>query len=194
MSAVKDWLHESAPHRRGRIVERALLGADRVTHLPPEINVRELPNFVFMLTTNHSGYYSNTSSSMLVTRPIRGSRRGRPRGSRRGGLTRASTTANTITVNLTNSDLGLEPLPTETSAPRPPGLPVKRGPGRPRLRPVGGPAHQGARGPSRPRKAPRPLPVPLRSSSGDKTSRPFGFYTQQGPGPAAAHNPGPASD
>nr|CAD7576006.1 unnamed protein product [Timema californicum] len=55
-----------------------------------------------------AGYYSNTSSSMLVTRPIRGSRRGRPRGSRRGGLTRASTTANTITVNLTNSDLGLE--------------------------------------------------------------------------------------
>nr|CAD7456413.1 unnamed protein product [Timema tahoe] len=55
----------------------------------------------------HAGYYSNTSSSMLVTRPIRGSRRGRPRGSRRGGLTRASTTANTITVNLTNSDLGL---------------------------------------------------------------------------------------
>nr|CAD7265036.1 unnamed protein product [Timema shepardi] len=54
-----------------------------------------------------AGFYSNTSSSMLVTRPIRGSRRGRPRGSRRGGLTRASTTANTITVNLTNSDLGL---------------------------------------------------------------------------------------
>nr|CAD7425502.1 unnamed protein product [Timema monikensis] len=41
----RKWLHESASHPRGRIVERALLGADRVfNHLPPEINVRELPN------------------------------------------------------------------------------------------------------------------------------------------------------
>jgi hypothetical protein len=70
-------------------------------------------------------------------------------------------------------------------------IPVKRGPGRPRLRPVG-PGHQGTRGPPRPRKAPKPLPVPLRSGSGTPSSvtttpsaaaevehpRPFGFYTQ----------------
>jgi DNA helicase INO80 len=70
-------------------------------------------------------------------------------------------------------------------------IPVKRGPGRPRLRPVG-PGHQGTRGPPRPRKAPKPLPVPLRSGCGTPSSaptvpsaaaaveqpRPFGFYTQ----------------
>jgi hypothetical protein len=83
--------------------------------------------------------------------------------------------------------------PSEPSAtpghPQP--IPVKRGPGRPRLRPVG-PGHQGTRGPPRPRKAPKPLPVPLRSGSGTPSSvtttpsaaaevehpRPFGFYTQ----------------
>ena len=71
-------------------------------------------------------------------------------------------------------------------------LPVKRGPGRPRLRPVG-PGHQGTRGTPRPRKAPRPLPVPLRSGCVTPSSvstvpssaaaveqpRPFGFYTQE---------------
>jgi len=70
-------------------------------------------------------------------------------------------------------------------------VPVKRGPGRPRLRPVG-PGHQGTRGPPRPRKAPKPLPVPLRSGCATPSSastvpsaaaameqpRPFGFYTQ----------------
>ncbi|XP_069680112.1 chromatin-remodeling ATPase INO80 [Periplaneta americana] len=138
------------------------------------------------------------ASNMLVTgrpRPTgRGAKRGRPRGSRRGI---PSTRGRGITVNLTNSDLGLgdpcqpsEPGASNTGHPQP--IPVKRGPGRPRLRPVG-PGHQGTRGPPRPRKAPKPLPVPLRSGSGTPSavastpsttpgevehSRPFGFYTQ----------------
>lgn len=42
--------------------------------------------------------------------------------------------------------------------------PVRRGPGRPRLKP-GGPCNQGGRGVSRPRKPARPLPVPIRSGT-----------------------------
>ncbi|XP_071454917.1 chromatin-remodeling ATPase INO80 [Hetaerina americana] len=65
------------------------------------------------------------------------------------------------------------------------GIPVKRGPGRPRLHPVG-PGHTGSRG-SRPgrRRGPghhRPLPVPLGASPATPPHpdphRPFGFYTQ----------------
>ncbi|KAJ9576388.1 hypothetical protein L9F63_006744, partial [Diploptera punctata] len=154
------------------------------------------------------------SNNMLVTgrpRPTgRGAKRGRPRGSRRGILT---TRGRGITVNLTNSDLGLdfrvmskesnnnigdpcEPNEPIATSGHPQSIPVKRGPGRPRLRPVG-PGHQGSRGPPRPRKAPKPLPVPLRSGSGTPSAlqtspsvsasstpvpveqpRPFGFYTQ----------------
>nr|CAD7196197.1 unnamed protein product [Timema douglasi] len=46
----------TTPHRCGRIVERALLRTFAVrcgpcSHLPPEINDRELPNFVFMVSS-----------------------------------------------------------------------------------------------------------------------------------------------
>ncbi|KAF5282357.1 hypothetical protein FQA39_LY17601 [Lamprigera yunnana] len=42
---------------------------------------------------------------------------------------------------------------------------IRRGPGRPRLRPVG-PGHSGTRGPYRPRRPARPLPVPIPSDAG----------------------------
>nr|CAD7257392.1 unnamed protein product [Timema shepardi] len=48
--------HESLSHRtdgRGRIVERAWVRCGPCIHLPPEINVRELPNCVFMLTNKN---------------------------------------------------------------------------------------------------------------------------------------------
>ncbi|CAD6202019.1 GSCOCG00002904001-RA-CDS [Cotesia congregata] len=72
-------------------------------------------------------------------------------------------------------------------------LSIRRGPGRPRLRPAG-PGHQGHRIPGHPKRIQRPLPVPLslnqlsvqRKSpisdsvpSSSSESRPFGFYTQQ---------------
>lgn len=47
-------------------------------------------------------------------------------------------------------------------------IPVRRGPGRPRLKP-GGPSHQGVRGITRPRKPARPLPVPIRSGNSSNT-------------------------
>ncbi|KAG8224531.1 hypothetical protein J437_LFUL004222 [Ladona fulva] len=64
------------------------------------------------------------------------------------------------------------------------GMPVRRGPGRPRLHPVG-PGHTGSRG-SRPgrRRGPghhRPLPVPLGASTPPQPEPPhptFGFYSQ----------------
>ncbi|KAG8293548.1 putative DNA helicase ino80 [Homalodisca vitripennis] len=92
-----------------------------------------------------------------------GSKRGRPRGSRRGGPTRGS-------IQLT-ANIGT------------PG--VKRGPGRPRLRPAG-PSHTGSRG--YPRQ--RGLGRGLAATAGPSTSslvpsslptepiKPFGYYTQ----------------
>nr|XP_022902454.1 putative DNA helicase Ino80 [Onthophagus taurus] len=46
---------------------------------------------------------------------------------------------------------------------------VRRGPGRPRLKPSG-PAHQGSRGSYRPRKPAKPLPVPLPSDGNSTTT------------------------
>nr|CAD7260345.1 unnamed protein product [Timema shepardi] len=62
---------------RHRIIERAMLRTFAVrcgpcSHLPPEINVRELPNFVFMeggrrqLTQGHSDYSSPMASLVLT--------------------------------------------------------------------------------------------------------------------------------
>ncbi|PSN47095.1 hypothetical protein C0J52_19309, partial [Blattella germanica] len=168
---------------------------------------------------NENSIWASLNNMLMTGRPRpsgRGAKRGRPRGSRRGLI---STRGRGITVNLTNSDLGLglcseslhgnisdstglgdpcQPIEPKPSSGHPQLIPVKRGPGRPRLRPVG-PGHQGTRGPPRPRKAPKPLPVPLRSGSGMPSTvstsasplgggsgvehpRPFGFYTQ-GAGP-----------
>lgn len=60
--------------------------------------------------------------------------------------------------------------------------PVKRGPGRPRLKPTG-PANQGYRGPPRPRKPIGPLVVPLGSSPAP---------TPPGRSPAMSPAPSPA--
>lgn len=60
--------------------------------------------------------------------------------------------------------------------------PVKRGPGRPRLKPSG-PGHQGHRGPVRPRKPIGPLVVPLGSSPAP---------TPPGRSPAMSPAPSPA--
>lgn len=46
---------------------------------------------------------------------------------------------------------------------------IRRGPGRPRLKP-GGPPHSGSRGSYRPRKPARPLPVPLPTDTGGGNS------------------------
>ena len=63
--------------------------------------------------------------------------------------------------------------------------PVRRGPGRPRMKPYI-PGNRGSRGGGRGRKAPAPLQVPLMRtsasssparSSGAETPRPYGFYT-----------------
>ncbi|XP_059218024.1 LOW QUALITY PROTEIN: chromatin-remodeling ATPase INO80 [Stomoxys calcitrans] len=104
----------------------------------------------------------------------RGTKRGRPRGStRRGGgngstLTRPASSPgqNSTTAHegdtpldqqqLTNTGDGLF---TPTAVP----TPVKRGPGRPRIK-TGGPVNQGARGAPRTRKPIGPLVVPLGSS------------------------------
>lgn len=68
---------------------------------------------------------------------------------------------------------------------------IKRGPGRPRMRPFM-PGSRGTRGPSRARKAPAPLQVPISRtsasssparSSGAETPRPYGFYTPGSSGP-----------
>lgn len=54
-------------------------------------------------------------------------------------------------------------VPITTSNSTAPQVPtVRRGPGRPRLKP-GGPSNAGSRGTYRPRKPARPLPVPLPS-------------------------------
>lgn len=58
---------------------------------------------------------------------------------------------------------------TSTTPPGPPQTTVRRGPGRPRLKP-GGPSNAGSRGTYRPRKPARPLPVPLPSDGNNSSS------------------------
>ncbi|XP_055921969.1 chromatin-remodeling ATPase INO80 [Eupeodes corollae] len=121
----------------------------------------------------------------------RGTKRGRPRGSRRGGgngsLCRSGSTpvrstpsnesnlGGTTTEHLTNSGEGGF-VPTIT--------PVKRGPGRPRLKP-GGPPNPGTRGTPRPRKPIGPLVVPLGQSPA---------ATPVNRSPAISPAPSPASE
>lgn len=54
---------------------------------------------------------------------------------------------------------------------------VRRGPGRPRLKP-GGPSNAGSRGTYRPRKPARPLPVPLPSDGTNLISSNSGSNAQ----------------
>ncbi|GJQ67621.1 hypothetical protein Trydic_g464, partial [Trypoxylus dichotomus] len=137
-------------------------------------------------TSKLSGYgvYGGTSKSRT---PGRGtSKRGRPRGSRRvSALGRFNTSSSVSSTHSSVPDSGLDSssipsspsilsydtsthstsytqqMPSTSHANNPT---VRRGPGRPRLKPSG-PSNTGTRGTYRPRKPARPLPVPLPSDS-----------------------------
>ncbi|XP_025837406.1 chromatin-remodeling ATPase INO80 [Agrilus planipennis] len=137
--------------------------------------------------------YNLYGSTVKPRFPGRGtSKRGRPRGSRRmSALGRFNTNSSTINVTSIPSDsaigsfessnsmqnissfdvpastsqvLSVASLQSTSSVESSPTA-VRRGPGRPRLKP-GGPPHTGTRGTYRPRKPARPLPVPLPSDGG----------------------------
>ncbi|XP_054271279.1 chromatin-remodeling ATPase INO80 [Macrosteles quadrilineatus] len=109
-----------------------------------------------------SGFLDDTSSDALVVDvdgpsndvlpPVRshGSKRGRPRGSRRGGLTRGAIQASSISLGVQG---------------------IKRGPGRPRLRPSG-PGHVGGRG------SPRQRGRGLGTTTTTTAAPTFGYYMQ----------------
>ncbi|KAK5639502.1 hypothetical protein RI129_011994 [Pyrocoelia pectoralis] len=116
--------------------------------------------------------------------PGRGSsKRGRPRGSRRvSALGRFNSNANTSSTTLSSEST--EPLnifevsPCTSSSsvslgyhssPSTSGAVIRRGPGRPRLKPSG-PSNSGPRGSYRPRRPARPLPVPLPTDSGGNSN------------------------
>lgn len=121
----------------------------------------------------------------------RGTKRGRPRGSRRGGgngsLCRTDTTpskrsnlSNDSSFNGTKKHLANTGEGTFVATIPP----VKRGPGRPRLKP-GGPPNSGSRGTPRPRKPIGPLVVPLGQSPA---------ATPKSRSPAISPTPSPASE
>lgn len=115
---------------------------------------------------------SNSSSQAflvddLVNRrrkhPTRGSKRGRPRGSRRGGnrgaLSRSDITPSVQTNSIDGSEPPYDTVPNvNVNVNR-----IRRGPGRPRLKP-NGPSNQGNRSVQKYRKPIGPLVVPLGSS------------------------------
>jgi DNA helicase INO80 len=129
--------------------------------------------------TNKYTVYNVYGSTVKPRIPGRGgSRRGRPRGSRRmSSLGRTNNSASSTNTNGDNefssnnqSNLSTPissnflnvPLGMTTSSGQTPNPAVRRGPGRPRLKPTG-PPNTGTRGTYRPRKPARPLPVPLPS-------------------------------
>lgn len=93
--------------------------------------------------------------------PTRGGKRGRPRGSKRGnrgGLSRDAIAA-VVKANVSNQER-TEPA---YESPIDAVVKVRRGPGRPRLKP-NGPSHQGNRHIPKQRRPMAPLVVPLGSS------------------------------
>ncbi|XP_018566772.1 putative DNA helicase Ino80 [Anoplophora glabripennis] len=136
--------------------------------------------------TNKYTVYNVYGSTVKPRVPGRGtSRRGRPRGSRSrtAGLYRNYSSG--VASSASSGVYSADPVPTDsassisssqsspsgtfmdvpisTSSGTAPQVPtVRRGPGRPRLKP-GGPSNAGSRGTYRPRKPARPLPVPLPS-------------------------------
>ncbi|XP_065165682.1 chromatin-remodeling ATPase INO80 [Atheta coriaria] len=129
--------------------------------------------------------FGSYSPSMKMRNIPRGStKRGRPRGSRRippletGSTTPEPTTSSTTPPSIgVGSGLGYEP---PTAWQTMPSLPsagscssMRRGPGRPRLKPGGPPANVGARGLYKPRKPAKPLPVPLPGDANTSTSYSF---------------------
>ncbi|KAK4871988.1 hypothetical protein RN001_016112 [Aquatica leii] len=121
------------------------------------------------------------------------SKRGRPRGSRRTSAlgrfnsnssnnptgntvpdTGADAVASTSTLNYDSlcnspSNVTFGSQGSASSGYSSGGGTIRRGPGRPRLKPSG-PGHSGTRGPYRPRRPARPLPVPLPSDTGGSSA------------------------
>ncbi|XP_063928417.1 chromatin-remodeling ATPase INO80 isoform X2 [Zophobas morio] len=136
--------------------------------------------------TNKYTVYNVYGSTVKPRIPGRGgSRRGRPRGSRRmsslGRTSNSVSSTNTngendyspnsqsslnspISNNFLNVPLGVSGGSVQSSNPA-----IRRGPGRPRLKPSG-PPNTGTRGTYRPRKPARPLPVPLPSDGSNVNS------------------------
>uniref|UniRef100_A0A1I8N1Y1 Chromatin-remodeling ATPase INO80 n=1 Tax=Musca domestica TaxID=7370 RepID=A0A1I8N1Y1_MUSDO len=120
----------------------------------------------------------------------RGTKRGRPRGStRRGGGNGTALTRPASATGLNAEDAtGAEPNVTNTGeglfTPTAVPTPVKRGPGRPRIK-TGGPVNQGSRGAPRTRKPIGPLVVPLGSSP---AATPINRSPAMSPAPSPAHS------
>lgn len=114
--------------------------------------------------TNSQTFMFDELHSRRRMKPTRGSKRGRPRGSKRGnrgGISRVDTNiSKTLSTSLDSGSLSdknaFEPVISNVSQ-------VRRGPGRPRLKP-NGPANQGNRSVQKYRKPIGPLVVPLGSS------------------------------
>lgn len=143
------------------------------------------------ITNKYTVYnvYGSTVKPRLTGRGS--SRRGRPRGSR----SRTSGLSRNTSNNAPSSSSGVfssDPVPTDTSSisssqsspsgtfmdvpisnpgssPNTHTTTIRRGPGRPRLKP-GGPPNAGSRGTYRPRKPAKPLPVPLPSDGTNLSS------------------------
>lgn len=94
--------------------------------------------------------------------PTRGNKRGRPRGSKRGN--RGGLSRDAIPIVVTPKSSNLEKIEQSFESSVDPNVnKVRRGPGRPRLKP-NGPSNQGNRYIPKPRKPMAPLVVPLGSS------------------------------
>lgn len=118
-------------------------------------------------TTSSQPYLVDDLGNRRRKHATRGSKRGRPRGSRRGnrgGLSRNDTTP-TVTPVVIRTDSGIaQSEGSYETIPVAPINQVRRGPGRPRLKP-NGPANQGNRAPYKYQRKPiGPLVVPLGSS------------------------------
>ncbi|KAF5295926.1 hypothetical protein FQR65_LT10357 [Abscondita terminalis] len=143
----------------------------------------------------------NIYGTTIKTRiPGRGSsKRGRPRGSRRSSAlgrfnsnssnnTQSSTDAgsepvastsklNYDSLGASSSNVSFNSLGSSSSSCSSVSGTMRRGPGRPRLKPTG-PSHSGTRGSYRPRRPARPLPVPLPSDTGgNNLSNSSGYST-----------------
>lgn len=123
--------------------------------------------------------YNVYGSAVKPRTPVRGSsKRGRPRGSRRAStLNRLNSGSATSGIFTSGSDLSIgennittsSNVAGESSGMSSPVSTVRRGPGRPRLKPSG-PLNTSTRGTYKPRKPTRPLPVPLPSDGTNATS------------------------
>lgn len=116
-------------------------------------------------TSSSQAYLVDDLGNRRRKHPVRGSKRGRPRGSRRGnrGALSRSDTAPPVAMSL-SADSGIAVTESPSYETVASANVVRRGPGRPRLKP-NGPANQGNRAPYKYHRKPiGPLVVPLGSS------------------------------